>query len=209
MKFRLPHLRTPANDAAILIANAELALVNEIASSGQLKMSYLRWALFTVPAIVAVGSIIGVMSNSGYSNNWFVALDRPSIVPPGWVFGVAWTILYALMGLAVAVVLNARGARGRGAALAAFAVQLIANFCWSPLFFGAHQVSAALYLVIFILIAASVTTWLFWKVRRHAGLMLLPYLAWLCFASWLNFSIDQRNPDAETLAPPVASTNIG
>ena len=107
--------------------------MTEIATPGQLRMSYWRWAMVTVPSIALVGSLMGLLSNSGYSNRWFAALDLPSIVPPGWVFGVAWTILYICMGLALAMVLHARGAKGRGFALLLFKVSpaLLSN--WLPI----------------------------------------------------------------------------
>lgn len=182
--------------------------MNEIASTGQLRMSLLRWSLVTVPAIVATGTIMGVLSNSGYNNAWFAALVPADVQPPGWLFGVVWTTLYALMGVALAMIIGARGALGRGKALGLFAVQLVANFAWSPLFFGMHQVSYALSLIMFTLIAATGTTILFGRIRSAAAWLLVPYLAWLCFASILNFQIDMRNPDAETLAPIAASANI-
>ena len=74
-------------------------------------MSYIRWALFTVPAIVFLGLLSGRVSNSGYDNQWFAALVKPTFMPPGWAFPVAWTILYILLGFALAVVIHARGAR--------------------------------------------------------------------------------------------------
>lgn len=183
--------------------------MNEIASSGQLRMSFIRWALITVPAIVGIGSLMGIVSNSGYANQWFSALVPADVTPPGWVFGAAWTTIYTLMGLSLALILGARGAKGRGKALAVFAIQLAANFAWSPLFFGLHQVTYALSLIVFMLVAALATTILFGRIRSLAAWLLVPYLAWLCFASILNFQIDARNPDAETLAAPVASANIG
>ena len=182
--------------------------MSEIATPGQLRMSYRRWALVTVPAIVLIGSLMGVLSNSGYDNRWFAALDRPSIVPPGWVFGVVWTTLYICLGLALAMVLHARGAKGRGLALTLFFVQLIANFAWSPLFFGAHEVTFALYLIVFILLTTIATAFAFAPIRKAAAWLLVPYMVWLSFATILNFQIDQRNPDAETLVPQAASTQI-
>ena len=74
--------------------------MNEIASQGQLRLAYLRWALVTVPAIVFLGFLSGRLANSGYGNRWFGALDKPALMPPGWAFGAAWTILYVLMALA-------------------------------------------------------------------------------------------------------------
>src|SRR3546814_51701 len=105
--------------------------MTEISTQGQLRMSYLRWALVTVPAIVLIGSLMGLLSNSGYGNRWFAALDLPPVTPPGWVFVTVWPILYICLGLSLAMILHARGAKGRGFALLLFFVQLIANFAWS------------------------------------------------------------------------------
>jgi len=183
--------------------------MTELATPGQLRMSYWRWALVTVPAIVLIGSLMGLLSNSGYDNRWFAALDRPATVPPGWVFGAVWTFLYVCLGLSLAMILHARGAKGRGFALLLFFVQLIANFAWSPLFFGQHQVTSALYLIIFMLMVTVATAFAFAPIRKAAAWLLVPYMAWLSFATILNYQIDQRNPDAETLVPAAASTQIG
>ena len=115
-----------------------------IASKGQLRMSFLRWAIVTVPLILLLGFASGRAVPAGSENNWYVALQKPELTPPGWVFPVAWTSLYILLGLAVALILHARGARGRGLALAVFAVQFALNLAWTPLFFGAHRIGAAI-----------------------------------------------------------------
>ena len=182
--------------------------MNEIASPGQLRLAYLRWSLLTVPAIVLSGFLSGRLANSGYGNRWFDALEKPALMPPGWLFGVAWTILYILMGLALAIVLHARGAKGRGPAIVLFLVQLVMNLAWSPLFFRAHQVGSALMLILALIVIVAITIWLFARIRRVAGLLLLPYLAWLAFASFLNYEIGRLNPDAETLVAPALSTQI-
>lgn len=182
--------------------------MNEIASPGQLRLAYLRWALVTVPAIVFLGFMSGRLANSGYGNRWFDALEKPLLMPPGWAFGVAWTILYVFMGLAFAIVLHARGAQGRGGAIAMFLVQLLLNLTWSPLFFRAHQVGSALALILILTVLVAVTTALFWRIRRFAGVLLLPYLAWLAFASFLNYEIGRLNPDAATLVAPALRTQI-
>jgi len=182
--------------------------MNEIASPGQLRLAYLRWALVTVPAIVFLGFLSGRLANSGFGNRWFDALLKPDFMPPGWAFGVAWTILYILMGLALAIVIHARGARGRGLAITLFLVQLLLNLTWSPLFFRAHQVDNALVLILLLFVLVAVTTFVFWRIRQMAGLLLLPYLAWLGFASALNYEIGRLNPDAETLVAPALKTQI-
>ncbi|GLS99158.1 sensory protein [Sphingobium jiangsuense] len=182
--------------------------MNEIASQAQLRMSYVRWALFTVPAIVFLGMLSGRIADSGYGNRWFASLAKPDFMPPGWAFGVAWTLLYILMGLALAVILHARGARLRGAAIGTFLVQLAANYAWSPLFFRAHMVTEAFWLLLFILALSIVTTALFARIRTIAAVLMLPYLAWLVFAGVLNHSIDRLNPDASSFVVPALKTRI-
>ena len=90
--------------------------MSAIASRAQLRMSFLRYALVTVPLVLLLGLLSGRIANSGYGNPWFDALAKPEAMPPGWAFGAAWTTLYILLGLALALVLHARGARGRGKA---------------------------------------------------------------------------------------------
>ncbi|MEJ7934110.1 TspO/MBR family protein [Sphingobium sp. AN558] len=182
--------------------------MNEIASPGQLRLAYLRWALFTIPILVFLGFLSGRFANSGYENRWFAALEKPALMPPGWLFGVAWTILYILMALAFAMVLHARGARGRGFAITLFLGQFLLNLLWSPLFFRAHQVGTALMLILVLIVMVAMTAVLFWRVRKGAGLLLLPYLAWLAFASYLNYEIGRLNPDAATLVAPALRTQI-
>lgn len=182
--------------------------MNEIASAGQLRMAYLRWALFTVPAIVFLGFLSGQVSNSGYGNPWFDTLEKPAFMPPGWVFPVAWTILYILLGLSIAMILHARGAKGRGLAIGLFVVQMLCNLAWTPLFFRAHMVSEAFWLILLMIALTLVTAWLFSRIRMAAALMLLPYLAWLAFAATLTYSVDRLNPGASTLVVPALRTQI-
>src|SRR3712207_506870 len=144
-----------------------------IASRSQLRMSYLRWALVTVPAVLLLGTVSGRIANSGYGNPWFDALVKPDLMPPGWVFGAAWTLLYILLGLSLAMILHARGARGRGAAVAVFLVQLALNYAWSPLFFALHRVDAALLVILAMIGLTLVSAWLFWRIRKGAALLLL------------------------------------
>jgi translocator protein len=183
-------------------------VLGQLASKGQLRMSFFRWAVVTVPLILFLGFLSGRMSNSGYANRWFDALIKPDWIPPGWVFGVVWTILYCLMGLSIAMILHARGAKGRGAAIAFFAAQLVLNLAWSPLFFAAHQVTFALAIIMLILILAITTAWLFRAIRPVAALLVLPYILWLCVAAALNFEIHRLNPNAETFIPEAPRTEI-
>lgn len=182
--------------------------MGQIASHGQLRMSFTRWALVTVPGVLLLGTLSGQLANSGYANRWFAALAKPAFMPPGWAFGVAWTILYILMGLALAHVLGARGARGRRQALGLFWAQLAINLAWSPVFFALHKVEAALAMVVAIFVVALATAVRFWRIRKVAGMLLLPYLGWLCFAFALTFEVNRLNPDAERLVPAAPGTQI-
>ena len=179
-----------------------------IASRGQLRMSLLRWAIVTVPAVLLLGFLSGRSVPAGDANPWYVALAKPALTPPGWAFPVAWGVLYVLIGLALAIVLNARGARGRGLAVALFAVQLALNLGWQPLFFGAHRVGAALLLIVAMLAVAVATTVVFARIRRTAAWLMVPYLVWISFAGVLTWRIGQLNPGAETLVPRARTSQM-
>jgi len=164
--------------------------------------------LFTVPLCLGLGFLSGRAAGSVPDNPWFAALEKPGIYPPPLAFPIVWSILYVLMGLALALVCSARGARGRGPAVVAFVVQLLINLAWSPAFFLLHQISLALGLIVALLLALLVTVALFWRVRRFAGALLLPYLAWVCFASALNLEILRLNPQADGASGSGAAVRV-
>jgi len=180
----------------------------EIATKGQLRWAFARWALVTVPLILLLGFASSRIAPGGADNRWYAALTKPAGTPPDWVFPVVWTTLYVMMGVALAMILNARGSRLRGIAILLFVIQLALNLVWSPMFFGAHQVELALTTIVAMLIAAAVTAWLFGRIRSVAGLLLLPYLLWLGYATYLNWQIDRLNPDAATLVPGAPSAQM-
>lgn len=171
-------------------------------------MSFLRWAAVTVPLILLLGFASGRAVPSGMENGWYVALAKPALTPPGWVFPVAWTTLYVLMGFALAMILHARGARGRPLAIGLFVVQFALNLIWTPLFFGMHQIGAALLVIVLMLVAAIATTIAFSRIRVTAAWLLLPYLVWISFAGVLTWRIGQLNPDAGTLAPAAHTSQM-
>ena len=179
-----------------------------IASKGQLRMSFVRWALVCVPLIMLLGFLSGLSVASGDQNIWYQALKKPAVTPPGWVFPLAWTTLYILLGLALAFVLNARGATGRGAAVTLFVLQFALNLAWTPLFFGAHLVGVALLVIAAMLLLAIATTIAFGRIRQAAAWMMVPYLVWLSFAAVLTWRIDQLNPHAETLVPSARTSQV-
>jgi tryptophan-rich sensory protein len=171
-------------------------------------MSFLRYALITVPALLLLGAVSGRIGNSGYGNPWFDALEKPSAMPPGWVFGAVWSLLYILLGVALALVLHARGAGGRPLAIGVFLAQLALNYAWSPVFFGLHEVGSALVLIATMIVLTLACLFLFWRIRRSAALLLLPYLAWIGFAAYLTAEIERLNPGASQLVPGEVSSDI-
>ncbi|MEY4953017.1 MAG: hypothetical protein RL299_1441 [Pseudomonadota bacterium] len=170
--------------------------MTELASPGQLRAAFLRWALFVVPGIMFLGFFAGRLGGSGSGNPWFMDLVKPSLYPPPATFGIVWTILYLVMGIALTLVITARGAPGRGYAISLFMFQLVLNLAWSPLFFGMHKIAAALALLVAIDLAVLATILAFRKVRPVAAWMLLPYLAWVLFATVLNWQFLVANPGA-------------
>ena len=182
--------------------------VSEIASRGQLRLSFLRWAAVTVPLILLLGFLSGRLVPAGNENAWYAALEKPALTPPGWMFPVAWSLLYVLIGVAVAMILNARGARGRGLAVALFTVQFAGALAWMPLFFGAHRVGAAALLIAAMVVVGSIATVLFARIRPAAAWLMVPYLVWISFAGVLTWSIGRLNPDAETLAPGARTSQM-
>lgn len=170
--------------------------MSALASSSQLRASFIRWSLFLVPGVVLLGALSGT-AGGGANTPWFASLVKPSLFPPPATFGIVWTILYVLMGFALALVVTARGAPGRSAAIIVFVLQLALNLAWTPLFFGAHQITGALALLGAIDLAVLLTVMLFWRVRPLAGTLLLPYLAWVLFATVLNWQFLEANPNAD------------
>jgi len=182
--------------------------MNRLASPAQLRASLLRWALFIVPAIVLLGFLSGQLAGSGADNIWFSELNKPAIYPPPQLFGIVWTVLYILMGISMAAVCSAWGSRLRMPAIIAFVVQMFLNLLWSPMFFMWHQIGLALVVIVALCVALAVTIYLFWQVRRWAAYLLIPYLAWVLFATVLNLQFWQLNPDAASSNPNNAVQRI-
>jgi tryptophan-rich sensory protein len=124
---------------------------------------------------------------------WYAALKKPAWNPPGWLFGPVWSALYTMMAMAAWLVWRQGGwARQRGA-LSVFLGQLLLNALWSPLFFGLHWPGAAFAEIILMWLAIVWTIRAFWPVHRGAAALLLPYLAWVSFATVLNGALWRLN----------------
>jgi len=144
---------------------------------------------------LVVGGVSGVATVDGV-RGWYRTLDRPSWRPPDSVFGPVWTTLYGLMGVALVRVVRADPGRTeatRRVALGLFAVQLALNAAWSWIFFSRHAIGAALAEILVLWLAIAATVAAFGAVRRGAGALLLPYLAWVTFATALTAEIWRRN----------------
>lgn len=140
-------------------------------------------------AAAAIGAVASIDAGVFYAQ-----LARPSWAPPASVFGPVWSVLYLLMGIAAWLVWREQGADRIRAALALFVAQLCVNALWSWLFFAWHKGAFAFadVLLLLALIAATVTA--FWRIRRLAGILMLPYLAWVAFASALTWAVWRGNP---------------
>jgi len=148
----------------------------------------LGWLVVSFAAS-GVGAVASIQAKSFYSQ-----LVQPDWAPPPGVFGPVWTALYAMMGIAVWLVWRSGGFRQNRYALMLFLLQLSFNALWSWLFFAWQRGALALadVLVLWILIVATLIS--FWRVRPLAGALLIPYLLWVSFASALNYSLWQLNP---------------
>lgn len=136
---------------------------------------------------VGGGGLIGVLFAGQAST--YAAYDLPSWAPPSWLFGPVWTVLYALMAVSAWRVWRRDDDPGRRRALTAFGVQLVLNFAWTPAFFGADDPGLGLAVIVAVLVAVAWWVVAAWGVDRPAGLLQLPYLGWVAFATALNAAI--------------------
>lgn len=180
--------------------------MNFLASKAQLRASFLRWALFVVPLIVLLGFTAGQLG--GPDTVWFQNLTKPDIYPPPAAFGIVWSILYVVIGLSLALVVSAWGARGRWLAIVLFALHFAGNLAWTPVFFGAQNMQLGLYVLIYVTVSLVIVIGAFFRVRKIAALMLLPYLAWAGFATALNYQFIEENPDGGVIEESGAAVEI-
>jgi benzodiazapine receptor len=143
-------------------------------------------------APLAVGGI-GSIPTMRAVPSWYRTLRKPDWKPPDKAFGPVWTTLYALMGLALLLVRRGAPNSATKAAQSLFGLQLALNLAWSFVFFGARDPRGGLVVIGLLWVAILATIVAFWRVRRPAALLLVPYLAWVTFASALNAEIVRRN----------------
>ncbi len=144
-------------------------------------------------AIVFVAAAVGAAA-SIEASTFYAQLVRPPWAPPASAFGPVWSVLYLLMGIAAWLVWRERQASNLVAALTLFMAQLCANALWSWLFFAWRNGALAFAEVLGLLALIAANVVFFWRISRLAGALMLPYLAWVCLASALTWSVWQSNP---------------
>jgi len=138
--------------------------------------------------VVAV-AVIGALA-AGSARQDYAALRTPPWAPPAWLFGPVWSVLYAMIAVSGWLVWRRAGSlRAARAPLGAYALQLLLNLAWTPLFFGAARYGTALVEIVVLMAAILVTIVLFARIHRVAALLLVPYAGWTLFATALNGSI--------------------
>jgi tryptophan-rich sensory protein len=143
---------------------------------------------------VALATAVGSLSTGTNIEGWYATIQKPAFNPPNWAFPVAWTILYTMIAVSLWRLLGARpvaGPTGRAwwLALGAFLVQLALNAAWTPVFFAAHAIGPALVVSFAMLVMILWTIRLTWRFDRGAAWLLVPYAAWVAFATLLNAAI--------------------
>lgn len=149
--------------------------------------------LITVALSLLAGAI-GSLSTSSSIQEWYPALVKPALNPPSWIFAPVWTTLYVMMGVAAFLVWKRGGElKNVKLPLLLFIIQLVLNALWSIIFFGMQNLTFALFEILLLWIAILATIISFMKISKRAGWLLVPYLLWVSFASYLTFSIWMLN----------------
>lgn len=167
--------------------------MNFPASRAQLRASLLRWSLVLVPLIMLLGFLSSAFGSA--NTPWFQSLVKPAIFPPPAAFAIVWAALFSIIGFALALVASAWGAHGRGLALGLFAVHFPITLAWTAVFFGMQSMAGGLIVLGVAVVTLIAVMAAFYRVRPLAAALLLPYFAWLCFASVLNYQFMLANPD--------------
>ena len=135
-----------------------------------------------------LAGVIGSVFTVSAIPNWYAGLVKPSLNPPSWIFGPVWVTLYALMGVALWLIWKSDSPQ-KIKAIWLFVIQLVLNAIWSPVFFGLHSIGDALAIIILLWAAIVLTIFVFAKVSKTAAYLLIPYILWVSFAAYLNYSI--------------------
>jgi benzodiazapine receptor len=151
------------------------------------------WTLMAFIGICAVAASSGALFPPG---RWYDSLRKPAWRPPNWLFGPAWTVLYAMIAVAGWLVWTTAGPSERLVPMSVYGLQLVLNAVWSGIFFGMKRMKLALGEMALLWLSIAVNIAVFWPVHKIAALMLVPYLAWVSFAFMLNRALVKLNPDS-------------
>lgn len=151
------------------------------------------WSLVGFLAVVFVVALVGGQATASSVGSWYAELSKPTWNPPAWIFGPVWSLLYAMMAVVAWRLWRRRASPPHRTALRWWWAQLIANALWSPLFFGLRAPGLALLDIVVLLALLIVVGIRLWHLDRLAGLLWLPYLAWVSFATLLNFTLWRLN----------------
>lgn len=134
--------------------------------------------------------IFGSFFTASSLGSWYITLEKPVFSPPNWLFGPVWTLLYTLMGISAFLIIQ-KGWKKKEIrkAMGVFGIQLLLNAVWTPIFFGARRIDLALVVLVLLFVCILWTIILFYRQKRMAAYLLLPYLAWVGFAGVLNASV--------------------
>jgi tryptophan-rich sensory protein len=147
------------------------------------------WLFFWLAVCLGIG-FLGSLVTAPKIPTWYAGLAKPSFNPPNWIFAPVWTLLYVMMAVAVwRVATGPADDESRRRAVLTFVGQLGLNAIWSPAFFGLESPRLALFVILALLSALALTTVVFFRIDRLAGILLLPYLVWVAFATVLNAAI--------------------
>lgn len=151
----------------------------------------MRSALVLVGFIAVCFAVAGLggWATASSVQSWYPTLRKPPFSPPDWVFGPVWTALYTMMAVAAFLVWRQAGFNAARLALGLFAVQLLLNLAWSPVFFGLRQILAGFIVIILLWLAIAATTIAFYRHSVAAVVLMIPYLLWVTFAAVLNGSL--------------------
>lgn len=152
-----------------------------------------RRSALALAAWLALSFAAAAMGGLFLPGEWYAGLRKPAWNPPNGIFAPVWTALYTIMAVAAWLVWRRGGFAGQRRALSLFLLQLLFNALWSPLFFGLRNPALGFLDIVLLWLALLATMITFWKARRLAGALLLPYLAWVTFASALNLTLWRLN----------------
>lgn len=150
----------------------------------------MNWIKLVVSlAISFSAAAIGSLATTPNIPTWYAVIEKPFFTPPNWVFGPVWSFLYLLIGISLYLIWTHNDQLSKRTAYILFGLQMILNTAWSLVFFGLQMPWAGMAIILLLDIAVIATLIRFYRIHKIAGLLLIPYLAWIVFATFLNSGI--------------------